>query len=196
MRLLPGPQPSLEKASLTKKQTLTYIKGYAHEASMAVVGEPRSSPSPDMIASHAFGSPQSQAQPSHLPKWVVNDRKVGNDRVGEMLKQPACSTGAQSRLRVPDQPWRAAPRPCTRAAGGDAGIVHNIPHVCCTSSQVLRFFGYYQEAVPESPIENHRIRKVAGVWRVAFFLGGGRYMLKQRAAGSPTLSVSTNGASE
>lgn len=28
--------------------------------------------------------------------------------------------------------------------------------------QVLRFFGYYQEPVPESPIENHRVRKVRG----------------------------------
>lgn len=26
--------------------------------------------------------------------------------------------------------------------------------------QVLRWFGYFKEAVPESPVENHRVRKL------------------------------------
>ena len=33
--------------------------------------------------------------------------------------------------------------------------------------QVLRFFGYFQEAVTESNIENHRVRKVVFMYYLA-----------------------------
>ena len=34
------------------------------------------------------------------------------------------------------------------------------PLASVTSMQVLRWFGYFKEAVPESPHENHRIRQI------------------------------------
>jgi hypothetical protein len=70
-------QPSLEKASCTRKHTLTYTKGYANEAPMGLVGEPRGSLSPDLIAAQTYGSPKAQSGgASTMPKWITNDRKV------------------------------------------------------------------------------------------------------------------------
>jgi hypothetical protein len=39
-----------------------------------------------------------------------------------------------------------------------------LPMLC---SQVLRFFGYFQEAVTESNIENHRVRRVVVLYYLA-----------------------------
>lgn len=45
---------------------------------MGLVGEPRSSPSPDLIAAQTYGSPKGPQVSSTgaPPKWVANDRKV------------------------------------------------------------------------------------------------------------------------
>lgn len=39
-----------------------------------------------------------------------------------------------------------------------------LPQLCL---QVLRFFGYFQEAVTESNIENHRVRRVVVLYYLA-----------------------------
>jgi hypothetical protein len=41
------------------------------------------------------------------------------------------------------------------------------PTATCTLLQVLRFFGYFQEAVTESNIENHRVRRVVLLYYLA-----------------------------
>lgn len=45
------------------------------------------------------------------------------------------------------------------------------PIACCTVMltfpQVLRFFGFFQEAVTESNIENHRVRRVVVLYYLA-----------------------------
>ncbi|KAI8464444.1 MAG: hypothetical protein J3K34DRAFT_526184 [Monoraphidium minutum] len=101
---LPGYQPCLEKQNLGRKQTLTYLKGYANESEPLIsCGEACAAPpARELIASMAFGEPRAaSALGESLPKWVENDRKV------------------------------------------------------------LRFWGYFQESVTESNIENHRVRRVA-----------------------------------
>jgi hypothetical protein len=45
-----------------------------------------------------------------------------------------------------------------------------LTHVCRAAHnllQVLRFFGYFQEAVTESNIENHRVRRVVLLYYLA-----------------------------
>jgi hypothetical protein len=86
-------QPCLEKAHLGRKQTLTYLKGYAYgsEALMSVGEQPGGDHSPGstaaaavaqqgtgpLMGSMAFDEPHA-ASPlgESLPKWVENDRKV------------------------------------------------------------------------------------------------------------------------
>jgi hypothetical protein len=70
----------MEGKTLGKKQTLTYLKGYANEAPvMATDGCP--SPSKGLISATTYGSPKSsQLVDSTLPKWVEQDKKVQNQQ--------------------------------------------------------------------------------------------------------------------
>ena len=54
---------------------------------------------------------------------------------------------------------------CTLAAAWQCTCVANVCRTLacpspCWPAQVLRYFGYFTEAVPESPMEDHRVRKV------------------------------------
>jgi len=79
---MPLMQPCLERTSLGRKQTLTYLKGYQHESSdlaglMSCEGPARSS-----LQNSLAGSSKSStgtASPtcsSPLPRWVEQDRQV------------------------------------------------------------------------------------------------------------------------
>lgn len=108
-RVARSSQPCLENKNLGRKQTLTYLKGYANESEpLMACGEARApaaqsptraaaaSPSGELgAASLAFGEPRSaSALGESLPKWVENDRKVRGGRGS------ACAAGAARSLRM------------------------------------------------------------------------------------------------
>ena len=68
----------MEGKSLGRKQTLTYLRGYANDCEPVLsAGEPRPGPSRDTIAALAFGEARAASPMGEsLPKWVENDRKV------------------------------------------------------------------------------------------------------------------------
>jgi hypothetical protein len=136
-----------------RKQTLKYLKGYANESEPVMsAGEPRDPPPRELIASMAFGEPcAASAVGETLPKWVENDRKV---RMHAWNHERAGQQGRALRDSTP---------PCMQVAPGQT--LDLLPSTSAPThppprAQVLRFWGYFKEAVTESNIENHRVRRV------------------------------------
>ncbi|KAF8065932.1 efhc2 [Scenedesmus sp. PABB004] len=111
--------PCLEKQSLGRKQTLTYLRGYQHEA-------------PDAGLMSSDGPARGPGVGFTIP--AAHTAGGGS---------PRASSGAASPAGSPLPKW----------------VEQN--------GQVLRFFGYFEEAVPESRAETHRVRRVVVLYYLA-----------------------------
>ena len=146
-------QVSLDDQAFNKQQTLRYVKGYAHQApEMTVLDPPAMAGTTDMYRAGTYnpatytnsvsysGSPtlRGSGNSETLPEWVVNNNKARH--LARLRSFPAL-------LLMVSPTYQFA----------TFSIVY---------LQVLRWYGYFKEAVTESPTENHRVRKVV----VLFYL--------------------------
>ena len=116
-------QPCLEGKNLGRKQTLTYLKGYANESDPVMsAGEPRAprggggGDAPAAAPAQpglAFAEPwPAAALGESLPKWVENDRKARARRAAAPPpSRPALGAAAHRAPARPTSPSPAAPPP-------------------------------------------------------------------------------------
>lgn len=160
---------------------MTFINGYAVPADLGVAAAPagvaQSAP-----ASHQAASPPPARAAPVQPGWITNDKKARPSRRsaprlsggtpscrGAPRRERGChrraarDSASRLRLRSPARQPRVGQRQaqCT-LLGQLSPCVDHVAQLCARCAlhaQVLRFYAFFEEAVPNSPLEKSRVRK-------------------------------------